>query len=227
MPKQATIFIAPPGAGKGTQANKLAEALDFYHLESSKVIEDVFAESDPDDEEIKKEKENWSTGILVDPQKVTKWIGDKIKELSSEGRSIVFSGSPRTLLEAQEEVPLLENEFGRDNIKIFNINISEEESVRRNSNRRICSENRHPIPHTREYEGITACPWDGSEVVKRELDKPAIIRERLVEYRNRTLPVMQYFEQHDYKVVHIDGEQGIEEVHKAIMSNFEDDNNQE
>jgi adenylate kinase len=220
--KQVVIFIAPPGAGKGTQANVLTETMDFYHLESSKVIEQKFEEADKNDIEIQKEKHNWRTGILVDPRKVVEWIVERIKQLHQEGRSIVFSGSPRTLLEAQEEMPLLEELYGKDFIKVFHITLSEGESIKRNSERRICDKERHPIPDLPKYKNITACPWDGSEVVRRELDKPAIIRERLVEYENRTEPVLHYIKEHGYSVIQINGEDTIENVSAQIAVHFND-----
>lgn len=217
---QVVIFIAPPGAGKGTQADLLAKKFGFHHLETAQIIEEKFKKASPDDLEITKEKENFLSGKLVTPEKVTAWVIEKIRELAAAGTSIVFSGSFRTLYEAQEEIAVVEELYGKDNIKIFYITLSEEESVRRNSNRRICQKNRHPIPDVPEFQGMMTCPQDGSPLIKRDLDIPDVIRKRFAEYMNRTAPVLEYLRQHDYQIIEINGEQDIQHVTHDILQNF-------
>ncbi len=221
--KQVVIFIAPPGAGKGTQSDTLAQKMGFLHLETAKIIEEKFAKASPDDPEIQKEKENFMTGKLVTPEKVTAWVIEKIRELAAHGTSIVFSGSFRTIYEAEQEIVVAEELYGRDHIKIFYITLSEEESVRRNSSRRICEANRHPIPNLPEFQNLTACPQDGSALIKRGLDTPDVIRKRYQEYMNRTTPVLDFFKKCGYAVIQIDGEQGIEKVTHDIHKNFKTD----
>lgn len=220
MQKQVVIFVAPTGAGKGTQSDMLAEKFGFLHLETSKIIEAKFATADPGDEQIKKEKENFLTGKLVTPEVVTAWVIEKIRELAAAGTSIVFSGSFRTLYEAGEEIPVVEELYGKDHIKIFYLTLSEEESVKRNSNRRICKANRHPIPNIPATQGITTCPIDGSDLVKRELDTPEVARIRYREYLNRTLPVLDFFKSRGTSVIEINGEQSIEKVSEDILRYF-------
>ncbi len=220
--KQVVIFIAPTGAGKGTQSDKLAEKFGFVHLETSKIIEAKFASADPNDEQIKKEKENFLTGKLVTPEVVTSWVIEKIRGLAQGGKSIVFSGSFRTLYEAGEEIPVVEDLYGKEYIKIFYITLTEEESVKRNSNRRLCKANRHPIPDLPEFRELMTCPQDGSELVKRALDTPEVARIRYHEYVQRTTPVLDFFKKCGYTIIEIDGEQTIEKVSKDILSHFDD-----
>lgn len=218
--KQAVIFIAPTGAGKGTQSDLLADKFGMFHLETAKIIEAKFASADPNDEQIKKEKQNFLTGKLVTPEIVTAWVIEKIRELAAQDTSIVFSGSFRTEYEASTEIPVMEELYGKDAIKIFYITLSEEESVRRNSNRRICKANRHPIPDLPDFQGLTTCPQDGSELVKRALDTPEVARIRYREYVERTTPVLDFFKQRGYTIIEIDGEQGITNVSEAILKHF-------
>jgi len=218
--KQVVIFVAPPGAGKGTQSDILAEKFGFFHLETAKIIEKKFAKADPSDADINTEKQNFLTGKLVSPEKVTTWVIEKIRELAAQKISIVFSGSFRTIYEAKQEIIVAEELYSKDNIKIFYITLSEEESVRRNSSRRICTANRHPIPNLPELQNITACPQDGSALIKRKLDTPDIIRKRYQEYMDRTLPVLDFFKKHNYSVIEIIGEQSIESVTHDIHQNF-------
>lgn len=218
--KRVIILIGPPGAGKGTQAELLAEKFSFFHLESSKVIEEKIKNSKPDDAVLQREKKLWESGILNTPELVLKWIKEKIRDIASEGRGIVFSGSPRTILEAEGEIPILEELYGKENIKVLNINLSEKESIKRNSKRRICKDNRHPIPNFKEFEGITECPKDGSEIITRVLDKPETIKVRYKEYLNRTFPIVDFLEKRSYKIIKIEGEQKIDKVFDDVSRNL-------
>ena len=138
--------------------------------------------------------------------------------MSEEGDSIILSGSPRTLYEAEHEIPVLEELYGRENIKIVLIEIGAEATVKRNSNRKICELMRHSILHNDETETLTLCPIDGSKLVKRkDLDDPETIKTRLVQYKERTLPLFDYFNSHGFNVKKIDGERSVAEVHGDIF----------
>ncbi len=220
MQKQVVIFIAPPGAGKGTQADLLADKLGFFHLESSKVIEDKFASASPDDAVIQQEIKNNRAGILNDPKLVSEWMKERIQEFSDKDKSIVFSGSPRTLYEAEELMPFLEKLYGKEHIKVFSINISDEESIRRNTARRMCKAKRHPIPDLPDFRDLTTCPQDGSELIHREDDQPERIKVRHQEYKTRTAPVLTYLQDREYKILQIHGERGIKHIAEEILTYF-------
>lgn len=215
--KQIIILIGPPGSGKGTQAEMLAEKLGLFHFETSKIIEKKFKNADPSDEIISAEKENWKAGKLVTPKLVFEWIMDKVKELAGEGRGIVFSGSPRTLYEAENELPIFEELYGRENIQAVSIKLAEEESVKRNSKRRICAANRHPIPNFPEFENIAKCPKDGSEIITRFLDNPETIKVRYETYLKETEPVLAFLKERGYAIAEINGEQPIDAVFNDIL----------
>jgi adenylate kinase len=220
MQKQIVVFIAPPGAGKGTQAELLAQKFGFYQLETSKIIEEKFKKADPADEKLQEEKKRWLSGELTDPHLVVSWFCERIRTLVAEGKSLVLSGSLRTLYETEKMLPILDDLVGHDNIKIFHILLSEEESIKRNSSRRICEKNRHSIPNFPEYKDTTVCPWDGSLLVKRALDKPEIIKERYRVYKKETEPVFDYLEKQGHKIITINGEQPIEKVSEDILKYF-------
>lgn len=206
------VLIGPPGAGKGTQADLLAEDFGLYHLETSKIIEEKFKNED-NSTEVKAGKAEYDAGRLVDPKLVAKLVVEKIRELATESRGVVFSGSFRTLYEAETEIPVCQELYGKPNIFVINIEISEEESILRNSGRRICKANRHPIPR---YAEIDKCPKDGSELITRSLDTPDTIRVRYKTYSEETKPVLAYFEKAGYKPILIDGAKIIESVHDDI-----------
>lgn len=219
MPK-VVFLIGPPGSGKGTQAELLAKELGFEHFEISKVIENKFKEADPNDKEIVHQKEHWISGELVHQELVAKWFLEKVSELKNQVQGFVFSGSARAVDQAEKELNFLSKIYGKENIVAVEIKLSEGESVKRNSARRICKENRHPIPNFPEYADIKVCPEDGSEIITRELDKPEIIKERYQVYLRDTAPVIDYFKENGYKLKEINGEQPIEKVFEDIKESL-------
>jgi adenylate kinase len=216
--KKIVILIGPPGCGKGTQADMLAEQFNLFHFETSKIIQEKITSASPDDAVLMREKELYDSGELNTPELARGWVMDKVNELYAQGRGIVFSGSPRTLPEAEIEMPFFERLYGKINIHAINIKLSREESFNRNSHRRICKLNRHPIPNFKEYETITTCPKDGSElVVRKELDDPETILVRYEVYQRRTEPIIEFLKDHNYSLTEINGEQSIEKVYDDII----------
>jgi len=226
MKKQVIILFGPPGAGKGTQAILLAEKLDLFHFETSGIIEKIIMNSNEEDfiEEkgkryyFKKEKQLWKEGKLWDPPFVVHFAKEKIKLLAGGEKGIVFSGSPRTVYEAEELAPLLKKLYGKENIKVFLIEIDPEDTIFRNSHRRICELMRHPILYNKETEKLTICPLDGSKLIRRKgLDDLESIKTRLEAYKERTRPVLEVFEKERIKVNKINGKQSVSNVHKDIL----------
>lgn len=214
--KAIIILIGPPGSGKGTQADLLAEDEGIVHLETSKIIEEKLKDGGPDDPILIQARSDFKSGKLIDPAVVTGWVVERMRELAAQGKGIVFSGSFRTVYETEHEIPVSEELYGKENIHVLSIVLSEEESVKRNSFRRICKANRHPIPNFPEYEKITQCPEDGSEIETRVLDNPETIRVRYQTYLKETEPVLAVFARYGYQVTAINGEQPIRKVHDDI-----------
>ncbi|MCX6721909.1 MAG: nucleoside monophosphate kinase [Candidatus Staskawiczbacteria bacterium] len=225
MDKQVIILFGPPGAGKGTQAELLADKTGYYHFESSKVIEACFKNEKPEKVfeiegekyKVSDEKKRWETGLLNSPPFVVFLMVEKIKELAKDDESIIFSGSPRTVYEAEKEVPLLKKLYGAQNIKFILLDITAETTIFRNSHRRICELIRHSILFSPETEKLTKCPLDGSVLVKRTLDDPGVIRKRLEVFKEQTFPVMEVVEKQGLHLNKINGEQTVADVHKDVV----------
>lgn len=220
MSPQVIILIGPPGSGKDTQAEFLAKEMGLVHVKTSELIENEFKNGDPNDQELKSEKEKWASGELNGRAFVDRLIMSKSKELHDQGKGIVFSGSPREEQETKDLMPFLESIYSRDNIRIFHIRLSPDESLKRNSHRRICEANRHPIPNFPEYENISICPEDGSRIIVRKLDDPETIKTRYQVYLKRTEPVFDLLKEMEYTVSEINGEQSILDVHKEILNSI-------
>lgn len=226
--KKVIIVIGPPGSGKGTQANLLADKFEFYHFKMSKMLEEMFkkkgrkefVEIEGEKYYFKNEKESWEKGKLCSPSFIVFLTRDKIKTLFSEKKGIVLSGNPRTLDEAKKTAPFLEKLYGKPSIKIFYLDLRVEESIWRNSHRRICELMRHPILYNKETENLSLCPMDGSKLIKRKLDKPEIIERRYQVYEEQTLPVIDYLKKNSFQVHKIDGSQSVADVFEEILSHL-------
>lgn len=225
--KQVIILMGPPGSGKGTQGELIAEKMGLYYFETSKILEQSFqghregefVEVEGKKYFLKEEEEIWKKGILCSPPFVSHLVKEKVKDLHQKGESLLLSGSPRTLLEGQELMPLLEKLYGKDNIKIILLNISAEQTISRNSHRRICELMRHPVLYTPETEKLTRCPLDGSKLVRREgLDDPETILKRLEEYKERTIPLLEFYKENGLEVKEVDGEGSVAEVFERVLN---------
>jgi len=219
------IIIGSPGAGKGTQANLLSEKLGFYHFQNSKIIGRIIDQAEPGSfvevdgkkyyfEQQKKLREQ---GKLWDPPFFTHFLIQKIQELHQEGKEVVFDGTPRTLYEGQRTIPLLKELYGAENMDVIFIEITEDEAIFRNSHRRECKLVRHPVLYSEETAKLTKCQLDGSELIERKDDDPEVIKTRLREFRERTMPLLKFLEEQKLRVHKIDGSPSPVEVFNSIL----------
>ena len=219
------IIMGPPGSGKGTQAELLAEKLNLYHLETSEIIEKNLAAAKKGDfvkiggkkYSLSGEKKLRESGKWMSPPLIAFWVKNRIRELAGEGKGIVVSGSPKTLFEGQEVTPLLKKLYGAQNIKVVLIKQKAEVSIWRNSKRRICQLMRHAILYTKETAKLKYCPFDGSKLTFREDSNPKVIKSKLKEFQERSLPIMDYFKKQGLKVKEINGEQSVADVFKDVL----------
>lgn len=228
MKPKAIIFLGPPGSGKGTQANLLADKFGFYHLETSKLLEQVifhsakeFVEAEGKKYLIKDEKERWETGKLNSPPFVFQVISEKVKQIGQEKRGLIFSASPRSLEEGQSLMPLLEKVFGKENIEVIYLELSQEQSVWRNSHRRICELMRHPILYLEENKDLVHCPLDGSKLIQRKLDDPDVIVKRYQVFKEQTLPLLDFMTQKGFEVKKVNGEPSVANVFNQVLKALE------
>lgn len=225
--KLAIILIGPPGCGKGTQGELLAEKFNLFYFETSKIIEQNVMNARGGEcvvvggkkYSLENERKLWKSGILCTPAVVSYWVRKKFEELSKEGKNLIIAGSPRTLIEGREVMPLLKKLYNKENIKIVEVGLSPEQTIWRNKRRRICELMRHPILSTKEeFLKLSHCPLDGSKLLKRKgLDDPKVIITRIKEYKERTYPLIKYFKEEGFSVKRVNGEQSVEKVFSDIL----------
>ena len=198
----------------------------FFHLDSSKALEEWFRnvdnsaaiEVDGRKYYALEERKLWEGGMLMSPPVVAHIMQEKIRQVHSSQKDVVTSGSLRTLYEAEHLYPILEELYKKENIRVFSLKLNAEQSIYRNSHRRICELVRHSILWNEETEKLSLCPLDGSRLVKRAgLDDVETIKTRLKEYAERTEPVFEYLAKNGIAIREIDGDRAVAQVFNDIL----------
>jgi adenylate kinase len=223
--KLVIIIMGPPGSGKGTQAELLAEKFGFFQWETSSIIggiierakKEEFVEIEGKKYFFEKQRQIRQKGLLWDSRFIFYFTKKKIEELAKEGKGIIVSGSPRTLTEGEKLIPLLKKLYGLRNIVVIVLKLTPEATLWRNSHRRECELATHSILYTKETRKLTKCPLDGSRLMRRKDDSPETIRIRLKEYKEKTFPLINYFKKQGLKVKEINGEHSVADVFKDIL----------
>lgn len=224
MQKQAVILYGPPGSGKGTQAELLSRRCGFVHFDTGNFLEHVVhAPGALKDPILRRERENFDTGKLMTPTWVLGIVRKEVEKIGRAGYSIVFSGSPRTLYEAFGEkgahglFATLLKIYGKRNTHPVWLNIRPVTTLRRNSARKKCAV--CGLPRL-AGANISRCPFCEGPFYTRTLDKPAVIKERLKEFRGRTYPILREFRKRGIMVVKVNGEPAPYKVFASILKSL-------
>jgi adenylate kinase len=198
------VLLGPPGAGKGTQGERLAAALDVPKIATGDVLRAAVREGTPLGLEAKAAMER---GDLV-PDEVILGIMKEALAAPAAARGAVLDGVVRTVPQA-EGLSRVAAELGRRVDAVLLFEVDAEELVRRLGGRTVCAQCQATFTG---LEAGGACPRCGGELVRRKDDEPAAIRNRLDVYREQTEPVIAWYRQGDTPVLAIDAVGGLEEV---------------
>ena len=206
------ILVGAPGAGKGTQAERLVEHFGMVHLSSGDLLRD---ERKRGTELGQLADQYISAGTLVPDDLVIKMILGKMHELNAS--DVILDGFPRTVAQADALATALSAE-GKQIDAVPYIKVATPVLLDRLSGRLTCKTNNAHIynekfnpPHV---EGV--CDIDGGELYQREDDKPEKIETRLNTYLADTVPVIEYYREKEM-LQEINGEQDIEDVWQALL----------
>jgi adenylate kinase len=183
------IFLGAPGAGKGTMAGILKEAKKIPQISTG----DIFRANIRENTELgKKAKSYIDKGQLVPDEVVIDIVKDRLSKDDCKG-GYILDGFPRTVPQAEAlDAALSELKMPLD--AVVNLQVDEEELVRRLSGRWICSkcaEPYHSESKKSSKEGI--CDLCSGELVQRDDDRPEAVRNRLRVYAEKTAPVLDYY----------------------------------
>ncbi|MGD2163591.1 MAG: adenylate kinase [Anaerolineales bacterium] len=211
------VLLGPPGAGKGTQAKRLASELGIPQVSTG----DLFREHLKKQTVLGQKANKYiKKGELVPDDVTVGMVRDRLSRSDCE-EGAILDGFPRTVPQAEALDEILD-ELGEDLTGVFCIDISEQELLRRLTGRRVCRESGH-IFHVEfnppEEPGV--CDYDGSELYQREDDKEETVKERIRVYQEQTAPLCDYYGKRG-KLVDVDGEQSIEAVTEALLTAIKD-----
>ena len=205
------IMLGPPGAGKGTQAERFAKAKGIPKISTGDMLREAVAAGTPVGLQAKAVMER---GELVSDAIVSALIGERLDSASDQGA--IFDGFPRTLAQA-EALELLLAERGRHLDHVIELTVDEEELVKRITGRFSCAKcgtGYHDSFRPTHVDGV--CDACGStEFKRRPDDNEDTVRTRMAEYRAKTQPILPYYERKGI-VRRVDGMASVDEVAAQI-----------
>lgn len=207
------ILLGAPGAGKGTQAEKIVEKYGIPAISTGNIIRAALKEGT---EMGLKAKSYMEAGQLVPDEVVIGIIKDRLKEKDCEN-GFILDGFPRTIPQAQA----LED-MGIEIDKVLDIEVSDEAITKRMSGRRVCSNcanSYHLVYKKPKVDGV--CDACGGELVQRKDDAPETVQARLAEYHEMTEPLKDFYKNLN-KLVIVEGQEEVEETTALVFAALED-----
>lgn len=209
------ILLGPPGAGKGTQAKRLAQKMNGLHLSSGDILR---AEKAAGSELGRKATAYMESGALVPDELIIEMMLNKMAKAADQ--SILLDGFPRTLAQA-EALDVGLKKQGMKIHRVINIDVPDVEIERRMTGRRSCATCGSVYHMEFAPPKVTNhCDKDGAELVQRNDDKPEVVQTRLATYHHQTQPLVDYYNEHGL-VKDVDGTQKPEKVEVKVAAALE------
>ncbi len=206
------IMLGAPGAGKGTQAKKIAEKYSIPHISTG----DIFRANIKNGTELgMKAKTYMDQGLLVPDELVVDLVVDRLNQEDCEN-GCVLDGFPRTIPQAEALDAALEA-AGQTVDYAINVEVPDENIVNRMSGRRACvncGATYHIVYAPTKVENV--CDTCQGELILRDDDKPETVQKRLNVYHEQTQPLIDYYTKKNI-LVEVDGTVDIDDVFAAIV----------
>jgi adenylate kinase len=206
------ILVGPPGAGKGTQAERLTEDFGLPYYATGNILREAVAGGT---ELGKQAKEHMDSGGLV-PDDVIIGVILEALETDEAANGFLLDGFPRTVPQADALGAALQK-AGRKISAVLLIDVPDDEVVRRLSGRRVSKSGRVYHVDFDPPKHPDRCDIDGSALIQRDDDKPETIRKRLAVYHDQTEPLVDYYEGRNL-LRRFDGTRTPTEVHDHIRA---------
>jgi adenylate kinase len=213
MPELNLVLLGPPGAGKGTQARRLVEDFSLPYIATGDMLRAAVREGTELGEKAKKYMNN---GDLVPDDLIIAMILERLEQPDTAD-GFILDGFPRTFAQAEALDDEL-GQVGRSLTAALLIDVDEDAVMRRLSGRRVCVKNQHnfhvefdPPKHS------DRCDLDGSRLVIRDDDRPEVVKHRLEEYKGKTRPLIDYYDEQSI-LRRVDGARSADEVHDQIRA---------
>ena len=207
------IMLGAPGAGKGTQAKKIAEKYQIPHISTG----DIFRANIKAGTELgMKAKSFMDQGQLVPDEVTIGMLLDRISQDDSKN-GYVLDGFPRTIPQAESLTAALK-ERGEKIDYAVNVDVPDDNIINRMSGRRACvgcGATYHVVYNAPKSEDI--CDTCGEKLILRDDDKPETVKNRLLVYHDQTQPLIDYYKKEGV-LVEVDGTQNLEKVYQDVVA---------
>jgi adenylate kinase len=207
------VLLGPPGAGKGTQGERLAEHLGIPKIATGDVLRAAVRDGTPLGLEAKAAMDR---GDLV-PDDVILGIMKEALGSPETARGAILDGVVRTVPQAEGLNRALA-ELGRSLDGVLLFDVPDDELVRRLSGRTVCE--KCQTPYTGREPG-TRCDKCGGTLVRRKDDEPEAVRNRLRNYHVQTAPVIEWYRSHGARLSTIDAVGTLDEVLDRVQMSLE------
>ncbi len=206
------IMLGAPGAGKGTQAKKLAEVCGIPHISTG----DIFRANIKSGTALgAKAKEYMDKGLLVPDELVCDLVVDRIQQDDCVN-GFILDGFPRTIPQAEALTNALKA-IGQNMDFAIDVDVPDENIISRMSGRRACvgcGATYHVVFNPPKVEGV--CDVCGEKLILRDDDKPETVKNRLSVYHEQTQPLIDYYKAADILVT-VDGTKNMDDVFADIL----------
>jgi len=206
------VLLGPPGAGKGTQAQIIAEKYELVHVSSG----DLFRENLKNETELGKLAQTFmKRGELVPDDVTIAMVRDRLIRPDCRNGALL-DGFPRTPAQAEALADMLKEFSGSVSLVPF-ISVPAEILVERLSGRWTCRSNGHVFHERFNPPAIAGvCDLDGSELYQRDDDKPETVMNRIKVYQEQTAPLIAFYKENGL-LAEVDGTRSIEDVTTALL----------
>lgn len=199
------IFLGPPGAGKGTQAQRICETFGIPQISTGDILRRAIKEETPTG---LKAKAYIDAGKLVPDEVVIDIVRDRLDQEDCK-TGYILDGFPRTVPQAEALADFAQIDA------VVDLDVADEKLVQRLSGRRVCL-NCGATYHVSTMKS-DCCNHCGQALVQRDDDKPETVLSRLKVYHEQTAPLVSYYQ--DKNLLHvIDGAQQKEVIFDAILN---------
>lgn len=205
------VLLGAPGAGKGTQAEKLVAEKGLCHISTGDILRTAVANGT---ELGKKAKEYMDAGNLVPDELIIDLMRERISQPDTE-KGVILDGFPRTTTQAVALDGMLK-ELDRPLDAALLVDVAPEVIVERLASRRVCK----ACGHTGSVADGATCPECGGEMYQRDDDNETSVRNRLDVYAKSTAPLIDYYKGCDL-LVSVDGDKDPSEVYSDVCSALE------
>jgi adenylate kinase len=207
------VVLGPPGAGKGTQGERIAERLGIPKIATGDVLRAALRDGTKLGLEAKAFMDR---GDLV-PDRVILGIMKEAMNSEAASKGAILDGVVRTVPQA-EGLGMMLAELGKKVHSVLLFKVDDEELVARLSGRTVCEKCQTPYSGRQPGETCEKC---GGKLVRRKDDEPDSIRNRLSVYREQTEPVSDWYKKNDGKIIEIEAAGSLDDVTSRAMQSLE------